>query len=392
MKLSYILKYSKFAYSLYFYAVSALLRFFGVFIKTDAKLILFSSFGGKKYDDSPKSIYEAMLGDSRFSSYRLVWSFQNPSEIAMPQGMRFVKTDTIAYFKTALSARVWVTNSSIERGLSFKKKRTFCLNTWHGTPIKLMGTDIEKGNKSFRGKAGVRADIMLAQGKYDVEIFSHAFELPVSCFRTIGLPRNDVLFQYTETKIAELRKRLGIPDGKIVLLYAPTFREFSQGKNHEVVLDLPIDTKKWQRELGEKYTVLFRAHYEVARHVKLDDVPLFVDVSRYPSLDELMIVSDALISDYSSIYFDYSIMHKPMYCFAYDYEDYANLRGMYIDLKNELPCTVHKTEAELLSDLKDFKANRAENCKRVEAFQQKYVTTFGYAANKCCDIIAETVK
>ena len=109
-----------------------------------------------------------------------------------------------------------------------------------------------------------------------------------------------------------IKEKLGIDKDKVVLLYAPTFREYTKGTSNEVVLNVPMDLKRWQEKLGDKYVVLFRAHYEVAKHMKVDGYPMFLDMSSYPDLNELMIVADALISDYSSIYFDYSVMHKPM--------------------------------------------------------------------------------
>ncbi|MCH5293105.1 MAG: CDP-glycerol glycerophosphotransferase family protein [Treponema sp.] len=388
-KLAYLLKSSHLFYSVYYYVMSALLKFLGVFIRTDSHLILFNSFGGKNYADSPRTIYEAMVHDKRFMSYKLVWSIQSPDAVPLPSGTKTVKTDTLLYFKTALASRIWITNSSIERGLNFKKRTTFCLNTWHGTPIKFMGKDIRQDNKSFQSKVGVRANTMLAQGQYDVDVFSRAFDLPPTKINMTGLPRNDILAHFSASDTLEIRKKLGIPEDKIVLLYAPTFREFSKGKHREVVLKIPMNLQHWQDALGGKYVILFRAHYEVAAYMSLDGYPLFVDVSSYPNLAELMIASDALISDYSSIYFDYSIMHKPMYCFAYDYDEYAASRGMYIDLKSELPCTVHESETELLEDLLAFEKQEKLNKQRTAEFQRKYVTTYGSAAQACCDILAE---
>lgn len=371
--------------------MSALLKLLGVFVGNDDKLILFNSYGGKKYDDSPKSIYEHILTDSRFDEFKLVWALQEPEKSHVPGRGQVIKADSFKYFVTALKARVWITNSSMERGLDFKKKRTLCFNTWHGTPIKVMGVDVKEENQSFRSRVLVRADIMSAQSQYDIDVFSHAFQLPASRFRMTGLPRNDALSSYTEEQVNEIKERLEIEKGKTVLLYAPTFREYTKGSSNEVILDIPIDLSHWQVVLGEKYIILFRAHYEVAKHMNLAGFPLFRDMSDYPDLNELMIVSDALISDYSSIYFDYSIMHKPMYCFAYDYQEYTDNRGMYLNLKEELPCTIHQNENDLIRQLLNINEERAELSLKAEQFQKKYVTEHGHGAEKSCDILAELI-
>lgn len=391
-RLSYLLKSSQILYNIYFYVISALLKLLGVFVGHDDNLILFNTFSGKKYDDSPKAIYEMMLTDSRFSGFKLVWALQEPEKVQIPGRATVIKADSFMYFVTALRAKVWITNSSMERGLDFKKKRTLCFNTWHGTPIKVMGIDIKEDNQSFRSKINVRADIILAQSQYDIDIFSHAFQLPVSCFRMTGLPRNDILANYTHNDVDSIKEKLGIDKDKVVLLYAPTFREYTKGTSNEVVLNVPMDLKRWQEKLGDKYVVLFRAHYEVAKHMKVDGYPMFLDMSSYPDLNELMIVADALISDYSSIYFDFSVTHKPMYCFAYDYDEYMANRGMYLNLKDELPCEIHQNEDSLIEELLKIGQSAAEKKEQTELFQKKFVTECGHGAEKSCDIIANILK
>lgn len=387
-KIAYLLKSSSLLYNIYFYLMSFLFKTLGVFIRTDQNLILFNSYGGKKFDDSPYAIYDQMLKDERFSNYRLVWAVQEPDKVKVTGRAEVVKADSFRYFVTALKAHVWVTNSSMERGLDFKKKKTICFNTWHGSAIKVMGVDIKDDNQSFRSKVLVRADIMLAQSQYDIDTFSHAFQIPLSRFQLIGLPRNDYLANYTSDDVNKIKEKLGIDSNKKVLLYAPTFREYTKGNSHEVVLDVPIDLQYWQKTLGDKYIVLFRAHYEVSKHMELDGYPLFVDMSLYPNLNELMVVADALISDYSSIFFDFSITHKPMYCFAYDYEEYMSNRGMYFELQNELPCAIHRDERGLLTEILNLSEHSDEKQLETISFQQKYVTEYGRAAKKSCDIIS----
>ena len=385
-KLFYIVKYSKITYFMYYHFMSFVVWIIGCFVKRNDKLILFNSFGGKKYDDNPKAIYDEMIKDMRFKDYRLVWAFQESNKIIAP--IETVKCDTFRYFKMALSAKMWITNSSMERGLKFKKKKTICFNTWHGTAIKKMGCDIIN-NQSFRSE--LSADIMLAQSQYDIDVFSHAFNIPVENFRLIGLPRNDELVNYTQDRVDRIRKTLNILSGKRILLYAPTFREYTKGKNKEVIINMPINLDKWQKTLGNDYIVLFRAHYEVAKYMDFENYSVFVDVSKYECLADLMILSDALITDYSSICFDYSIMQKPIYCFAYDYEEYISKRGTYLELVKELPCMIHHDESSLLKDIihGDFEKNYKE---KVIEFQKKYALCNGNASRLSCDIIYELLQ
>ena len=382
-------KYSRRIYTLYYYIGSIAINVLKLFVRTENDLIVFSSFGGRKYDDSPKCIYEAMLCDGRFDGYRLVWAFMKPEDYTLPRGEK-VKTDTFAYYKMLLKARCWITNSTMERGLDFKGKRTFYYNSWHGTPIKLMGSDIHKGNKSFASKrrSGCPYDVFLAQSQYDAEIFEQSFRVPHHAMRIIGLPRNDELAHgYDTEKLQDLRCRLGIPQDKKVILYAPTFREYVKDEDSNCALALPVDFAKWRRVLGDEYVLLLRAHYEVVKMMNVDDNGFVYEVSGYHNLNELIQVSDLLISDYSSLFFDYAITGKPMLCFAYDYDEYASKRGMYFDIRNWLLSA--SDEDGLLELIKVTAVTKMSDATR--KFREQFVTEFGSATRKSLDTIYENI-
>lgn len=388
-RIAYILKNNKGIYFLYHVVVSFLLRVIGSFIQTDHQLILFNSFGGKKCDDSPKAIYDAMIDDPRFASFRLVWVIQEPEKLNLPENMSVVKCDTPEFFLCALKAGCWVTNSSMERGLNFKKKNTVYFNTWHGTPIKKMGTDIDKASKSFSATMSP-VDVMLAQGQHDIDVFSRVFSIEREKFHCIGLPRNDVLSHYAPEYAAKLRDQLNIPKETKVILYAPTFREYEQGTKGQCTLHIPMNLEYWKERLGEDYMVLFRAHYEVAEHMNVNQCTAFRDVSQYPTLNDLMIVSDLLVTDYSSICFDYAIMEKPIFCFAYDYEEYKEKRGIYFELTEQMPCGIVRTEEELLNQI--LNANEADCRAKTCEFRDKFVTAYGNAAKQSCDLIEKMIE
>lgn len=378
-------KYNKLIYNIYYYLGSFFLRLLGIFIHQKTNRIVFSSFGGRKYDDSPRCIYEAMLNDSRFQDYELIWAFGNPEQFDIPAAKK-VKCDTLEYYKTLLSASVWVTNSGMERGLSFKPKRIFNLNTWHGSAIKRMGTDIGKDNASFVSNVkDTHDDIMLAQGKYDIDIFSRVFRIPKENFRITGLPRNDELVNCnTIENRKRIRKLLGIDEEKTVILYAPTFREYDKDAGMNCKFNLPINIDKWQHQLGGNFILLIRAHYEIVKLMDFQDNDFIKNVSSYPKLNELMIASDLLISDYSSIFFDYSIMDKPMLCFAYDYEKYSSHRGMYFDIRKELEGN-HENEDQLITSILSLDFCKAISITR--RFRNQFLEEFGNASQKSVDII-----
>ena len=380
-----LVKYFKFLYIIYFYIGSGAVRFLRLFVRRQERMILFVSFGGKKFDDSPRAIYEYMLRDKRFENFRFVWAFEAPERYELPDA-EVIPIDTLTYYRYALRAAYWITNSGIERGLSFKRQSTFLLNTWHGTPIKRIGKDALNARNSYGVLSRYKEDVMLAQGHYEADIFAHAFGMDRSKYAITGLPRNDELVNRTQEFQSAKRAKLGIPEGKTVILYAPTFREYERDSRHRITLAPPVHFQRWHEALGEDYLILFRAHYEVAKvlNIPVGD-PFVMDVSDYPTLNDLIVASDMLVSDYSSIFFDYAIQEKPIFCFAYDYDKYRNTRGLYFDLAAEIPGGIIETEDQLLQTL--TKADREANIRETITFREKFIDMYGTASKQAAEII-----
>lgn len=358
-----------------------------LFVKPDSKLILFNSFAGRRYDDSPKEIFECIKSDNRFEDYKLVWAFHNP-QLFRVEGAQVIKTDGFKYFTTALKARVWITNSSVERGLNFKGKNTFYLNTWHGTPLKKMGSDIADNNTSFDTKSDNKFDAMNAQSRFEADIFSRVFQIPRDRFLEVGLPRNDRLCNYTQEEMWEIREKLDIPLNKKVILYCPTFREYEKDENNGCVLAPPMNLKYWEETLGDNYVLLFRAHYEVAKVMDIEENNFVHNKTDYPSLNELMIVTDILISDYSSVFFDFSVMDKVMLHFTYDFDKYCSLRGMYFDIRNYISGA--SKEEDLVEYIQNIDCEKEID--KTRSFRSKFVNYSGKATEQTVEYLARKLE
>ena len=390
-KVKYLIKYSPILYNVYFYVFSLLLRVFGCFVKTDQKMILFNSFGGRKYDDSPRAIFEKMITDTRFDDYKLVWAVNNPKNFDIPKRAKVVKDYSFGFYVNALKAKVWITNSSMEHGLCFKKKSTIYINTWHGSAIKYLGEDVKEEGKSFKAKSTSKESVFYTQSQFDEYVFKRAFHIEDSTFKRFGLPRNDELATISRAKVDEIKEQLRLPKDKKIILYAPTYREYSRNITNEITQEMRIDLNRWDKEMGDRYILLVRCHYEVAKMLDLTTYDSVFNVSDYPYLNDLLIISDVLISDYSSIFFDYSILHRPMVCFAYDIDEYTKNRGMYIDLRKELPCKILRTNDELFSEVERVFEQYEEMCEKTVDFQKKYVSEYGFASKKTCDYLIEII-
>jgi len=151
-------KYSRILYYLYFYLGSLFIRILKIFLRKEDNLIVFSSYGGRRFDDSPKVLYDLMIKDNRFSNYSIVWAFIDPTKFQLPKG-QIVRVDTFDYYKTLLKARVWITNTTMNRGLDFTGINTVSFNTWHGTPISILVQMSIQGRRRLRQKAKVKYQI-----------------------------------------------------------------------------------------------------------------------------------------------------------------------------------------------------------------------------------------
>lgn len=383
-----LLKSQQWMYRVYACCGSVALRILGKFIHEDEKTILFVAYGGKRYDDSPRKVYEYMKKDNRFNAFHLVWAFEYP-EMYCDEVENRVKVDTLKYFETALKAHYWITNSSASRGLNFMGANTVNILFQHGMAgIKKIGMDLNRDNVSFHNQKPERRDIIVIEGKKEEPILRRAWNLSNEHVLNIGLPRNDDLVDLTKDRIRGLRKKFCIPDDKKVILYAPTFREYNRDSSLAVYLAPPIDYNMWYKKLGEKYVLMITAHYEVSKYMNLPmNHPFIVNAFKYENINDLMVVSDLLISDYSSIIFDYAILERPIFSYAYDYDQYVKERGLYDGYEQLFYDGISYTEEELICKVKNM--NYEAECQHSKKMKQIYITSYGKSAKKFCDFFAE---
>lgn len=379
--LEHLLKHNTFIQTLYRVVMSAVFKFIGLFIRTDENLVLMNGHGFR-YNDSPRAIYEKMAELGMLSKYRVVWALREAEKYEI-EGAEKIEIDTPKYFITALRAKYWISCVNIERALHFKKKNTVYLNTWHGASLNHVGNAVSKRN-DFHYE---HVDFFCINGEYERDFVIRDFNLLPESLLTSGYPRNDALYEADEEKTREFREALGIPEGKRVMLYAPTWRDSTDGgASHK--LAPPIDWQRWKSELGDEWVVLLRTHPYTTKlmNVQFDD--FVINCTDYPRINDLMIASDLLISDYSSTILDYSILEKPIICFGYDFEEYSAQRGFYFDMETVMPGGVVRNEDALLSRIKtiDWESERAE----AKKLKDEHMEYGGNATLLCIDAVFGT--
>ena len=358
-----------------------------LFYKMDDKVIFFEAFGGRNYTCSPKAIYEKMLTMKEFKDFKFVWAFVDPSkhDVLNDKRLTIVKTNSKDYYKYLSIAKYWIVNSIIDEGI-IKKKNQVYVQCWHGTPLKKLRYDIEVNGAVLNTIEEIRKrndrdarkfDYFISPSKYCTEKFTSAFNLKALGKENIiiekGYPRNDFLFNKTKKDVDSIKKKLGLPLDKKVIFYLPTFRDNQHTSGVGYTYNLAIDFDSLKKKFSKDYVILFSPHYFIANSIDLSKYKGFVfNVARYDEINELYLVSDIIMTDYSSVFFDFANLKRPMLFYMYDFDDYQNnLRDFYISL-DELPGPIAKTQEELENNLKNIDSIFVNYKKKYEKFNKKY--------------------
>lgn len=370
------------------------------FIPVDDKLVIFISFHGRGYSDNPRAIYEAMRKDERFKDYHYIWFIKNHQQKDITiEKAKIVEYLSISYFIYMAKAKYWIINCKMPEYLK-KKSNQIYLQTWHGTPLKRLGHDIQvsKDTTFYRSNISyeemchtydvdvAQYDYMISPNKFCSEIFPSAFGINKERLIETGYPRNDFITNANEQDIINIKKRLGIPLDKKVILYAPTWRDNSYAAKG-YTFELKADFHKWKDYLQEEYVVVFKPHYSIVNKYENDESlqGFLYSIEANAEINELYVISDCLITDYSSVFYDYAVLNHPIYFYMYDLEEYKDeLRGFYLDIYTELPGKLYEDENQLLTDIKQ----QNFNYENLNKFNQRFNhAQTGNCAQKVIDIV-----
>ena len=357
-------------------------------IQVDDKTIIFACFNGRSYCDSPKALYNYMLSDEKYNDYKFIWAFKTVEEhdfLKNNPNTELVAVNSKEYFKAMGKAKYWIFNYKIADYIYPKENQVF-IQCWHGTPLKRLGCDLEHFNNALNSISEMKKryhmeaekfTYFLSPSKFATEKFISTWDLKHLGKENImieeGYPRNDFLINYTKEDIQKIKEKLNlINTNKKIILYAPTYRDNQHSSGIGYTYETKVNFDKLKEELSDEYILLFRAHWLVAQSFDFAKYKDFViDVSNYDDINELYVISDLLITDYSSVFFDYANLKRPILFYMYDLEDYRdNIRGFYLDLE-ELPGKILKTEGELIQEIKSI-SNQFEYTKKYQDFNKKF--------------------
>ena len=339
----------KFCYLTFFYALFKLLPI-------NRKVILFSSFYGRQYAGDPRAIFETLIA-VRGVELKYVWVLGSMNSVpsAIRRQCTIVRRYSLRHVYFLAVAQYRIDNCQ-ESYLLRPKEGVVYVQTWHGTPIKKIAQDIPAPIYD-RIKIDWLRDsnswtFLLAPSYFVANMLASSFNIDRKKVLPIGQPRNDALTSRFSKEDSIFKKKVfGDRDcDRLVVMYAPTFRDDDTSKQH-----VPFSLEQFSAKFSEKYVLLLRFHSNIITigPTRTGDNDI-INVSEVDDLQSLLRITDVLVSDYSSIVFDFMILNRPIIYYPYDFEHYSNLlRGLYFSFE-DLPGQVVHSEDDFFRALSDF--------------------------------------
>ncbi|GAA3755528.1 CDP-glycerol glycerophosphotransferase [Spinactinospora alkalitolerans] len=359
--------------------------------------ILFDSYTGRQFSDSPHGVYaELRSRGGRWADYPMSWLVRD-GQVNLPEDLTRVRHNGREFYESLARSRYLVTNSRQPAWFA-RRPGQVVVQTWHGSMLKRIGFDIE----NIRGKSRdyhdklawetAQWDYLVSPSPWATPILRRAFRFDGEILET-GYPRNDIFFAPERDAIAErTRRRLGLPADKKVVLYAPTWRDdkyYTRGKHK---LDLHLDLQRMYDKLGDDHVLLVRRHPRVVDSVPIVGRDFVYDVSLYPEVMELFLITDVLVTDYSSMMFDFANTGRPMLFFTYDIDSYRdNLRGFYLDFEETAPGPLLLHSDDVIASISDIGEVADRYGAKYRAFTEQFCPLDdGHAAARVVDRVFGT--
>lgn len=350
--------------------------------------IILSSYDGMGYRCNCKYIAERLLQEK--APVELVWLVSDDSICDLPDGIRKVVINSPQFYKEVLTAKVYITNT-VHLLYEHKREGQFFINTWHGYgPFKLAEGDVNKdaASRERYARSNGASDLFITASSFYTSIYRRSFYYQGEVLEC-GAPRNDVFFQPNDLS-EKIRKKYQIPQEKGIVLYAPTFRSMTGDTFEKYNLDWKHILSSLKERFGKEYVVVYKLHHYMQRLVS--ERGLYegaVEATFYPDIQELLAAADIVITDYSSLMWDFSLQRRPVFLYQNDEDEYTNDRGFYAPV-SEWPYPKAHSQEELSEQILHFDEDKYIT--ELNAFLEKYGSCDdGHASERVVKRIMEVV-
>lgn len=323
-------------------------------LPVDSKKVMLQAFDGRDFCDNPKYIALELLEER--PDLKVYWALADMSADNLPEQIKKVKFKSVSYIYHMATARVWIDN--IRKPYIYKRKNQIYVQTWHG------GFGLKKIEKDSADKleavymetaaqdAGM-TDLMISNSRTLTKLYRDAFWYEDGEILECGLPRNDRLFHYSENDVKAIKQRLNLPEDVKIALYAPTFRADKSLTAYD--MDYKLCAEKLSERFGGRWIVLLRLHpniFKMSNNIEFDNETVF-NASMYNDIQELYMISDIAVTDYSSVMFDFMLTGRPCILYASDVEEYRKDRDFFVTV-DSLPFPLAQNNEELADIILNF--------------------------------------
>ncbi|WP_329259510.1 bifunctional glycosyltransferase family 2 protein/CDP-glycerol:glycerophosphate glycerophosphotransferase [Streptomyces sp. NBC_01478] len=337
--------------------------------------ILFDAFKGTQYSDSPRALHEELVRRGVDIEHLFV---VRDDQVQVPPTATPVRMWSPQWYEALATSRYVVANNHLPDWFQ-KRDGQVVVQTWHGTPLKKIGHDIEAihfADQRYLERVEKEVqnwDMLVSPNSFSTPILKRAFGFPGEMVES-GYPRNDILRRPdTEQQEQEIRRRIGLPDGKRVVMYAPTWRDDQYYAPGKYKLDFRVDLADARARLAADHVLLVRRHPNVVDPVPGAGDGFVFDVSDYPDMADLSLITDVMITDYSSLMFDYVNTGRPILFFTYDLDHYRDtLRGFYFDFERSAPGPLVYSSEDLVTAIRGIDGIQDAYAERYRWFQREF--------------------
>jgi CDP-glycerol glycerophosphotransferase (TagB/SpsB family) len=354
-------------------------------LPSDNSKIIYIAHYGKNFNCNPKSMFEYIY--EHYPQYKniIVLNHRDRYFDVDKERVKFVSYYSLAFLYHLATSRYWVVNTNLHHYLK-PKRGTKYFQTWHAAgAFKKFGLDLP--DTMWKEKLSWKEDashwsMLLCSSKHVVDIYAQACAIDKSKIYPIGLPRNDV-FARPKVEKSQILEKYKLPSDKKIILYAPTYRDHKQED------PVNLDFSQLQKQLSDEYVFLLKLHPFLADYqINNDKTNRFViNLSKCDDIQELLLITDVLITDYSSVIFDFALTGRPMIFYAYDLDDYK--RGFYVNYEHFVPGPIAYDQEQLMELLKDYDQLYHQYQRKIFEFAEKYNANVGCATEKAVKLLLD---
>lgn len=314
------------------------------------KRVIFLNFNGRGYGCNPKYMAEHILNDDSFEK---IWLLRPSASRNIPDGIKFVNIYSLKAIYYWATAQIWISNNRMPLFVA-KRRLQFYLQTYHGAlPVKQIEGALNMPpfwQKQSKHDSSM-IDLLTTDGDFSTDYFSKVFWYHGEFFQN-GVPRTDILINNDSDRAKKIKKQCGIDENKKVVIYAPTFRNSESLDVYKI--DVEGLKKALEQRFGCEWVIVLRLHPVLFNKQLFTDKPEYViDMTNYPDIQELLLISDVCITDYSSVILDFMKSKKPGFIFATDYDAYAKERNYVLNPK-QLPFPFAESNKSLVENILNF--------------------------------------